>query len=237
MAPSPIDVPLIHRLRRLFDPVLRYHRFTAHGLEHVPRTGPALLVVHHTLATYDGVLIAGAIWDAIGRIPRGLGDDRIFQTPVLGSLAARVGIVPASPDAGEALLRAREIVAVAPGGMWESLRPRTERRRGRWEGRKGFVRLALRTGAPMILAACPAADDLYTVYPNPVTDRLYQRFHLPVPVARGIGPTLLPRRVRLTAWIAPPIVPPPWDPAREAAQIDALHETASAAMRDLLTRE
>jgi aminopeptidase N len=41
-------------------------------------------------------------------------------------------------------LREGHVLGVAPGGMWESLRPRDERRQSRWEGRKGFVRLALR---------------------------------------------------------------------------------------------
>ncbi len=232
----PVDLTTVQRARSVLEPLAAYHHFTAEGLETFPKTGPVLLIVHHSLATYDGFFAGGAVWDATGRLPRGLGDDRIFQIPVLKGFAARMGIVPASPKAGEQLLREGHVLGVAPGGMWESLRPRTERRRSRWEGRKGFARLALRTGAAMVFAACPAADEIYTVYPSRVTDAIYRRFHLPVPVVRGRGPTLLPRRVRVTAYFSDPLVPPAWDAGREDAQVDALHAEATERMAALLRR-
>jgi 1-acyl-sn-glycerol-3-phosphate acyltransferase len=234
---TPIASPTtLRRARRILAPLARYHRFTVEGLENLPLTGPVLLAVHHSLATYDGFLIGSAIYEGTGRLPRGLGDDRIFQIPGLGALARDIGIVPASPEAGERLLREGHVLGVAPGGMWESLRPRDERRQSRWDNRKGFARLALRTGAPLVMAACPAADDLYTVYPNPLTDRVYRRVHLPVPIVRGIGPTVLPRPIKLTAYLSRPLFPPAYDPAHEEAQVDALHAEATAIMAELLGR-
>lgn len=233
---TPADAETLRRARALLEPLARYHHFTVEGLEHIPREGPCLLVVHHSFATYDGFLLGGAIWDGTGRLPRGLGDDRIFQIPRLRDVAWRIGLVPASPETGERILRAGHVLGVAPGGMWEALRPRTERRRSRWEGRRGFVRLALRTGAPIVVAACPAADDVYTVYPSRLTDGLYRRLHLPVPLLRGVGPTLVPRRVTITGHIAAPIVPPPYDPADEDAQVEALHAEAGRRMAELLSR-
>ncbi len=230
------DPRAIEQARRVLEPLARYHRFEATGLETFPRSGPCLLVVHHTLATYDGFLAGGAVWEATGRLPRGLGDDRIFQIPGLASFAWKIGLVPASPAAGEQLLREGHILGVAPGGMWESLRPRAERRRSRWEDRKGFVRLALRTGAPIVLAACPRADDLYTVYPSRVTNALYRRFHLPAPLARGLGPTLLPRPLKLMAYFSAPIQPPPYDPAHEDAQVETLRAACVREMDALLRR-
>ncbi len=205
-------------------------------MEHVPRSGACLMVAHHSLATYDGFLLGVAIVDATGRVPRGLGDDRIFDVPGLAGFARRIGLVPASPTAGEDLLAAGHIVGVAPGGMWESLRPRTERYTVRWEHRKGFVRLALRAGAPMMLWACPRADELYTVYGSRLTDHLYQQHHVPLPLLRGLGPTLVPRPVRLVSHIAPLLHPPPYDPVHETEQVDALHARATAVMLELLGR-
>ena len=43
---------------RLLEPVRRYHRHAVEGMEHIPAEGPALLVIHHSLATYDGFLFA-----------------------------------------------------------------------------------------------------------------------------------------------------------------------------------
>ena len=230
------DPDRIQRAARLVRPLMAAHRFSTKGMEHVPRSGGCLMVVHHSLATYDGFLLGLDIWDRTGRLGRGLGDDRIFQTPRLAELAQDIGLVPASPTAGRELLDAGELVGVAPGGMWEALRPSEARYQSRWGSRRGFCRLALRAQVPMLLAAVPRADELYSVYANRWTDRIYERLHLPVPLLRGFGPTLLPRPIRLTAYLAPVIVPPPHDPDREDAQVEELFTEAAARMRALLAR-
>jgi 1-acyl-sn-glycerol-3-phosphate acyltransferase len=235
--PTPVpdaDPAVIRRVVRILRPLQLYHRHQVRGMEHIPRSGPALLVVHHSLATYDGFMLGLSIFEQTGRPPRGLGDDLIFRTPMLGRGARAIGIVPASPTAGEDLLRAGELVGVAPGGMWEGLRPRSERYQTRWEGRRGFIRLALRCGAPLVLAACPRADDLYTVYGSRLTDAVYAQLKAPLPLLRGLGPTLIPRPVQLTHTIAPPIQPPPYEPDREDEQVEALFAEAEGTMRALL---
>ena len=134
------------------------------------------------------------------------------------------------------MLAAGDILVFAPVGMWEALRPRDERRRSRWEGRRGFVRLALRMGAPILVAGCPAADSIFTVYPSRLTDRVYRRLHLPVPLVRGLGVSLIPRPVKVTGYVAAPIIPPTYDAAREEEQVDALYTLACERMSELLQR-
>ncbi len=231
--PSPA---ILQRARRILRPLQYYHRHRVVGLEHFPDTGPVLLVTHHSLATYDAFMLGLAVIEATGRTVRGLGDDLLFKTPGLAQVASAIGLVPASPEAGEALLHAGEILGVAPGGMWESLRPRDQRYQVRWETRTGFAKLAVRTGSPVIAVACPRADDLYTVYHSPLTDLVYQKLKLPLVFARGMGPTVLPRRVQLTHYISAPIVPPPHDPARETEQAIALRDAVEVAMEGLLKR-
>jgi len=215
-------------------PLQAYHRHHVAGIDHIPAQGRVLLVVHHTFATYDSFLLGLALTEFTGRVMRGLADNLIFQTPWIRSLGKDVGLVPASPGAGQRLLEQEQMVGVAPGGMREALRSRRERYRTQWEGRRGFVRLALRTGAPMVLAACRTGDDLYTVYDNPVTRRAYAAWRLPLPLVRGLGPTLLPRPLRLTHHLSAPILPPPHEPSREAAQIETLFARCQACMNDLL---
>jgi 1-acyl-sn-glycerol-3-phosphate acyltransferase len=100
--------------------------------------------------------------------------------------------------------------------MRESLRPTSERYQIRWEGRLGFARLAVKAQVPVLLAACPAADDIYEVYDNPITPEVYRRFKWPLPLARGLGPTPLPRPVKLTHVIGRPMPPP----QRSSEEID-----------------
>lgn len=237
MPPLPTaNADAVRRTRAILEPLVRYHRFTVEGVENVPAEGPCLLVVHHSFATYDGFLLGGAIFEHSGRLPVGLGDDRIFQLGPLADAARAIGLVPASPDAGEQALRAGQLLGVAPGGMWEGIRSYRDRRKTRWEDRKGFARLALRTSAPIVVAACPAADDIFKLYPSRITDGVYKRAHWPVPILRGFGPTLIPRPVKLTGYYAPPIYPPPYDPAREDEQATALRDEAMRRMAELLKR-
>jgi len=213
-----------------------WHRYRVEGMDHVPAEGGVLMVIFHSFATYDGFLLGAKIYEETGRLGRGLGDDRIFQTPWLADKARAVGLVPASPDAGLHLLQQGELLGVAPGGMWESLRPSTERYRLRWGDRRGFCRLAIRAQVPLMICACPAADEVYTLRPSRLTDAVYQRIHWPVPMVRGLGPTLVPRPVQLTHHIAPLIEPPPFDESRLDADADALFDEAKAVMEELLIR-
>lgn len=223
-------------LSRVLDPLSRYHNHRAEGLEHVPVLGPALLVIHHSLATYDGLLLAMAVWHQRGRMVAGLAHDRLFDVPGFAKLAEKIDVRPASPTAGRELLDEGHVVMVAPGGMWEALRPSTERYQVRWENRRGFARLALEAQVPMVLAACPRADELFDVDSHPMTEWVYDTFRLPLPVAKGRRGWPIPRRVPLVHHLSSPIMPPPHDPEREEAQIDALHSRAVDTMRALLSR-
>ena len=236
---EPLPQPDLDEVRagiRLFRPLMLWHRYEVRGLENVPREGGVLMVSHHSLATYDSFMLGVRIFEETGRLGRGLGDDRIFQTPWLADRARAVGIVPASPGAGARLLAQGELVGVAPGGMWESLRPSTERYRTRWGDRRGFVRLALRAQVPMMMVACPSADQIYDVRPSRVTDAVYQRLHLPLPFLRGLGPTAIPRPVKLIHYVAPVIEAPPYEPEREEEQVEALFREAQRVMVGLLRR-
>lgn len=235
-SPLPPPQPLLDVFRGVLLPLRRYHRYSVVGLEHVPATGPALLALHHSLASYDGFLLALSIYEATGRVPAALGDDLIFRFAGLGKLASVAGIYPASPQMGERLLQQGHLLMVAPGGMREALRSSRERYHVKWEDRLGFARLSLSTGAPLILAACPAADDIFTVYDSRLTWAAYHRLKVPLPLFRGVGPTLVPRPVTLTHYLAPPIIPPPLCVASKEEQVRLLHERALSVMAELTAR-
>ena len=134
------------------------------------------------------------------------------------------------------LLKEGNLVAVAPGGMFEAIRPSEERYEIRWDKRKGFCRLAMDAQSPIILAACPAADDLYTLYSNPFTEALYHKFRVPLPMLRGVGMSFLPRPVQLTHELAGPFIPPEWtrDKAEDEALLMRFHNTCIQEMEELM---
>jgi 1-acyl-sn-glycerol-3-phosphate acyltransferase len=221
-------------VRRLLAPLERYHDVSVEGLEHIPREGPALCVVHHSFATYDAFLLGKRVIEETGRIPWWLGDDQLFRLPIAASLMSSLNVRPASPTAGMELLDQGELV-MARGGMLEALRPSTKRYRSYWRTRKGFVRLALRAQVPLVLLGVPAADRIFKLYDTPLTRPMYEPFHLPVPALRGLGPTLIPRPVALTGYISAPIQPPVASPDDTEA-VDAFHAELVALMATLLAR-
>lgn len=130
-----------------------------HGVERLP-SGPALLVGNHGPLAIDTSVLIHALYRDTGRIARGLGDRMVFKNPITGYLARVVGGVEGSPDNAQALLSAAELVLVYPGGARETLREPHERYQLSWQGRLGFVRVALRAQVPIVPVACVGADDL-----------------------------------------------------------------------------
>ncbi|MFN2543210.1 MAG: glycerol acyltransferase, partial [Actinomycetota bacterium] len=60
------------------------------------------------------------------------------------------GIVTADPEVAKAALRRDSCVLVYPGGDIETHRPWSARNEIRFDGRKGFLRLAKETGVPIV---------------------------------------------------------------------------------------
>jgi 1-acyl-sn-glycerol-3-phosphate acyltransferase len=200
-----LDDPFLQKLVLPIQWLGRYHRYKVYGLERIPREGRVLLVINHSFATYDGILLGAAVLVHVGRHPVGLADHNFFKIDAVARLATRLGLVEASHTSAEQALEAGKLVAVAPGGMRESLRPKHERYQVLWQKRRGFVKLALRTRTPIVLAACPQADELYDVYPNILTKWLYKNVKLPFVLLKGWGPTLIPKPIQLFHLISKPI--------------------------------
>ena len=189
----------------------RYHHHKVVGIEKIPKGRGSIVAVNHSLATYDITLLMTAMLTERQIMARPLVDRLFFRIPIVGYVAANFfGAVEGSPQAAENLLKQGEVITVAPGGMREALRPSREKYQIQWDNRLGFVRLAMKTQSPIILAACPKADDLYDVYPSHLTAWFYQTFRIPVFLARGIGLTPIPRPIKLTHYLSEPIEPPQW---------------------------
>ena len=214
-----------------------YHDYQASGLDNIPKSGPALMVLNHSLATYDVALLATEIAEKTGRSPRIIVDRMFFKFPGLSHLAKQGGLVEASRENARKLLNDGELVIVLPGGMKEALKPSTEKYEIQWATRKGFVRMALETGAPIVMGACPAADDIYTVYNNPVTRAAYDYLRLPAPVFAGRYYTGVPMAAKLSHVVSKPVPMPklPKDRHLTDAFIDGKHKQILKAMDSTMT--
>ena len=200
--------PALDRLAPLFQAIRRYHKHDVIGMEHVPAKGAALLVHNHTLSTYDNLLLGAAIYLAMGRLVHGLGDRLMFQIPLLAGFMRRIGFVEANMAAATRFLQQGNLVGVTPGGMREALKPSRRRYELLWDDRKGFARLSILSRAPVVLAANPRGDEIFTVLESPITNLGYRYLKLPMPVAYGRAFTPIPRPIALTHVLAPAITPP-----------------------------
>ena len=140
----------------------RWFRVQTTGLEHVPSHGRALLVANHAgTLPYDSAMVIHAVRrdHPARRDVRPLVEDTVFHLPWLGPLMNRIGGVRADPDNAERLLRKDELVAVFPEGEKGMGKLWRDRYRLQRFGRGGFVKLALRTGAPIIPVAVVGAEE------------------------------------------------------------------------------
>jgi 1-acyl-sn-glycerol-3-phosphate acyltransferase len=150
-----------------YQPVLdflyrRYFRTEVEGIENIPRAGRAILVANHSGALpYDALMLMRAVEreHPARRRLRPLIEDDVFHFPYLGTFLNRMGAVRACPENAERLLADQELVAVFPEGIQGIGKLYRDRYRLQRFGRGGFVKLALRTGSPIIPVGVVGAEE------------------------------------------------------------------------------
>ena len=147
----------------------QWFRICMRGLDHVPATGPALIVANHSgVLPLDAIMLqAGLFADhPAHRNLRLLGADLVYELPGLGALARRSGHARADPGSAGALLAAGELVGVFPEGYKGTGKPFRERYRLQRFGRGGFARTAISAGVPIIPCAIVGAEEIYPMLGN-----------------------------------------------------------------------
>ncbi|HVO24191.1 MAG TPA: 1-acyl-sn-glycerol-3-phosphate acyltransferase [Candidatus Margulisiibacteriota bacterium] len=148
------DVEFLRALLPWMEIMARYFDAEVEGLEHVPKRGPVLLVGNHSggVLTPDTTALFAAWYRHFGfeRPLVGLAFDAAFGIPGFRTLMRKIGEMPASRrNAAKALAEGLPVL-VYPGGDHEVFRPWTERNRIDFNGRTGFVELALRARVPVV---------------------------------------------------------------------------------------
>lgn len=184
-------------LCRTFGGLVRaYFRAELRGTERIPE-GPALYVGNHNggVTAPEGVLLYTQLHQRFGvdDLPYGLGHEVPLRVPGLQQLLAPLGVVRAGQATGLRLLRAGHKVLVYPGGDLEAMRPFRHRKRIVFGGRRGYIRLALRAGVPILPVVAAGAHSVLLI----IDDLRW--------LARATG---LARRVRLK--VLPLTLSIPW---------------------------
>jgi 1-acyl-sn-glycerol-3-phosphate acyltransferase len=146
-----------------------WFRVRMRGLEHVPSTGPALVVANHSgVLPLDAVMLQAGLFDEhpAHRYLRLLGADLVYAVPGLSALARRSGHVRADPAEADRLLKSDELVGVFPEGFKGIGKPFSERYRLQRFGRGGFALTAMRAAVPIIPCAIVGAEEIYPMIGN-----------------------------------------------------------------------
>ncbi|HUR84689.1 MAG TPA: lysophospholipid acyltransferase family protein [Solirubrobacteraceae bacterium] len=140
-------------LPRLWLLASLWFRGEVRGLGNIPEDGPVLLVGNHSggnITPDTGVFtLAFSTYFGVERRFYQLAHNLVLSMPFLGFLR-KYGTVAASPANAERALRSGAALLVYPGGDYEVHRPSWERNRVDFDGRRGFVRLALEHDVPIV---------------------------------------------------------------------------------------
>lgn len=140
-----------------------YFRVEAHGLDRVPDTGRALLIGNHSgQLAYDGMLVSSALFldKEPPRMARAMIERFFIQTPIVGTLMTRMGQLTGIQENAERLLTEEEaLVLVFPEGARGGGRVWADRYRVLGFS-QGFLRLAMRTGAPVVPFAFIGGEEM-----------------------------------------------------------------------------
>jgi 1-acyl-sn-glycerol-3-phosphate acyltransferase len=239
-----------------------YFRVTTDGWHHLPPSGRVLIVGSHNggMLAPDMLMFMVDWFRRFGtdRLVYGLMHPKLWQVPGC-KLAVKLGAIQAHPHPAAEALRRDAAVLVYPGGAEDLWRPFKERHRIHFAGRKGFIKLALREGVPIVPAISVGAHETLFILANlyPYLKKLHERgmpwlfgidpivfpIYLGLPWGLAVGPLPnIPLPLKIRTRICPPIIFERMGraAANDRAYVDACYEHVKAQMQkelDLLVQE
>ncbi len=143
-----------------------YFRLEIEGWERLPEP-PALLVGIHSggALTMDAWTLVLSWWRHFEerRILHGTAHDALMNLPGLGAYFSRNGVISPTRENIAAAFAAGHDVILWPGGEVDSFRAWAKRDQVVLGGRKGFIRLAIRQGVPIVPVATVGGHDTFFV--------------------------------------------------------------------------
>jgi 1-acyl-sn-glycerol-3-phosphate acyltransferase len=244
--PYGMDPDMVEAMRPFFR--FLYHkwwRVQTWGIEHVPATGRALLVSNHSgVLPWDGSVIAMAVWEEhpAPRMVRNLYLNWFNTMPFIAPVFAGLGQMAGLPENALRLLEEDELVCTFPEGLRGMAKLFHQRYQlGRF-GRGGFVKVALRTGTPIIPVAVVGAEEIYPLLSR--GERIARLLGTPLfpltpffPLLGPLGVIPLPTRWRIV--FCPPIATADYGPeaADDPLTVFALTEQVRSTIQQTINAQ
>jgi 1-acyl-sn-glycerol-3-phosphate acyltransferase len=146
--------------RFILEIIRKYLRLEVDGLEHLPHRGRGIVLPNHSgWSGFDAVMIGNEILKTTRRIPRIMAHKAFFAGD-FKAFSQKMGMHEASMENGLRLLKKNNLVILFPEGERGNFKPTSERYRLQ-EFKRGFVRMALSTGAPIIPTIVIGAEETH----------------------------------------------------------------------------
>lgn len=148
------DPTFIAQGKKLVAPIInRWFRAEVRGMESIPPAGGVLLVSNHSggALTPDPLVFGPAFYDHFGydRPLYTLAHYGVFFTP-FRSYLSRIGTIHANRENATKALHSGAVVLVYPGGDYDAYRPTLSQNVIDFNGRTGYVRIAIETDVPIV---------------------------------------------------------------------------------------
>lgn len=159
-------------LRAALTAAAAFYRFyfsvETRGIQNIPVRGRAILAGNHPGGVaIDAVMVVVSclLEPQTPRLAQGMAEKFIGRVPFLGEWASRTGQLPGLPENAERLLEDERLLLVFPEGSRGTAKLFRERH-SLVEFGSGFVRMALRTRAPIIPFAVLGAGEAFPTLAN-----------------------------------------------------------------------
>jgi len=161
------DPEVLERFADIAGPILwKWFRPRVRGLDNIP-DGGALYVGNHSggFLTPDTWIFAVALTRERGTddVPYALAHQVVMEAPLTNQALSAMGAVAANPKNAHRVFAAGRKLLVYPGGDLDAFRPSRDRGRVIFGPRRGYVRLALSEGVPIIPVVSAGSHDVWWV--------------------------------------------------------------------------
>lgn len=141
--------------------IRKYLRVECEGIENIPKEGPAIIISNHSgYAGFDAVMLSNEIRREVKRIPHLVAHKLWFLGKPVKVISEKMGFVEADFNNSLEILRQNEPIILFPEGEAGNFKP-SHRRYRLQEFKRGFARLAMVTGAPIVPAVVIGAEETH----------------------------------------------------------------------------
>jgi 1-acyl-sn-glycerol-3-phosphate acyltransferase len=174
---------VFERLPHFFlEGMRKYFRVQVEGAEHLPKDGAFIVAPNHSgFSGLDAMILMHEIRRATGRLPKVMAHRFWFMTSATAIPLKRLGFVKASFTNGTDELKKGHVVMIFPEGEMGNFKPSSKAYQLQ-EFKRGFVRMAIETGAPIIPTMIIGAEESHITLDQLKLPAFLQGMILPIPL-------------------------------------------------------